>query len=157
MKQKGKKNNSWILVIIITTFMLSLIMGGIADVTVQNLNIWVAVVLLLIIISIGVAFDMVGMSVASADEVVFHAKATKKHKGALEAIRLVKDSDKVSSICNDVVGDVCGILSGSISALIALQIASIFSVPSSIVSLIMGAIVASLTVGGKAIRKGNCY
>ena len=95
---------------------------------------------------------MVGMSVASADEVVFHAKATKKQRGALEAMHLVKTSDKVSSICNDVVGDVCGILSGSISALVALQLASILNMPSTMVSLVMGAIVASLTVGGKAVR-----
>lgn len=150
---KKKKSNNWIYVIFITTFVLAVIMGAIADTTLQNLNLGFAILILVLIIAIGISFDMIGMSVASADEVVFHAQATKRVKGAAEAIRLVKYSEKVSSVCNDVVGDVCGIISGSVSALISLQIASTFSLSNTIVSLVMGALVASLTVGGKAFGK----
>lgn len=150
---KKKQNNHWIYVIFLTTFILALIMGAIADTTVQNLNLGFAIFILCFIIAIGIGFDMVGMSVASADEVVFHAQATKRQKGAAEAIRLVKYSEKVSSVCNDVIGDVCGIISGSVSALIALQLANILSLPNTMVSLIMGALVASITVGGKAVGK----
>lgn len=152
-KRKEKKKNTWIYKVFFITFVLSLVMGTVADATVENLNVVFAVAILVFIILIGIAFDMIGMSVASADEVVFHARATKKHKGATEAIRLVKDAEKVSSVCNDVVGDVCGIVSGSISALIALRIATMFQLPTSLVSLGMGALVASITVGGKAIGK----
>ena len=153
-KQKiRKKSNSWIWVIFFTTFVLALIMGAIADTTIQNLNLGFAIFILVFIVLFGICSDIVGMSVASADEVVFHAQATKKVKGSLEAIRLVKYSDKVSSVCNDVVGDVCGIISGSISALISMQIASLVNVSTAIVSLFMGAIVASITVGGKAVGK----
>ena len=154
MSEKNKnKSNNWILVIFITTFILALIIGAIADTTIQNLNIGLAIIILILIVLIGIISDIIGMSVASADEVVFHSQATKKIRGALEAIRLVKYSEKVSSVCNDVVGDVCGIISGSISALIAMQIAGLTNTPSTIVSLIMGALVASITVGGKAIGK----
>jgi len=151
--KKNKNKNNWIYVIFITTFILALIMGAIADTTIQNLNVGFAVLILILIIAIGIAFDMVGMSVASADEVTFHAKATKRQKGAAEALRLVKYSEKVSSVCNDVIGDVCGIISGSVSALISLQLAQTFNLPSTAVSLFVGAVVASLTVGGKAIGK----
>lgn len=150
---KKKQSNNWIYVIFITTFVLAIVMGAIADTSIQNLNLGFAILILVLIIAIGIAFDMIGMSVASADEIVFHAQATKRHKGAAEAIRLVKYSEKVSSVCNDVVGDVCGIISGSVSALISLQIATTFSLPNTLVSLVMGALVASLTVGGKAIGK----
>ena len=151
--KKVKNKNSWIYVIFITTFILALIMGFVADTTVQNLNLGFAIVALCIIIAIGILFDMIGMSVASADEVTFHAKATKKHKGAAEAIRLVKYAEKVSSVCNDVIGDVCGIVSGSVSALISLQVATMLNIPNTIASLVIGAIVASITVGGKAVGK----
>ena len=153
---KKKNNNSWIWIICITTFSLALIIGLVADTTVQNLDVGFAIFILGIIIALGIFSDMIGMSVAAADEVVFHAQATKKQKGAAESIRLVKYADKVSSVCNDVVGDVCGIISGSISALIAMQIATKLNLPSAIVSLVMGAIVASITVTGKAIRKDYC-
>ena len=154
MSEKNKKkNNHWILVIFITTFLLALIIGAIADATVQNLDIGFAIFILILIVIIGIVSDTIGMSVASADEVVFHAQATTKTRGALEAIRLVKYADKVSSICNDVVGDVCGIISGSISALIAMQISGMMNISSTITSLIIGALVASITVGGKAIGK----
>ncbi len=152
-EEKKKKNNGWILTICITTFLMALVIGAIADTTIQNLNLGFAIFILILIVTIGICFDMIGMSVASADEVVFHAQATKKVKGAAESIRLVKYADKVSSVCNDVVGDVCGIISGSISALVSMQIASSFNWPVTIVSLFMGALVASITVGGKAIGK----
>ena len=152
-EEKKKKSNNWIWTICITTFLLAILLGAIADTTIQNLNLSFAIVILVVIMFIGICSDIIGMSVASADEVVFHAQASKKIKGAAEAIRLVKYADKVSSVCNDVVGDVCGIISGSISALISLEIASLFNLPISIVSLVMGALVSSITVTGKAFGK----
>lgn len=152
-QSKKKKSNHWIYVIFLTTFILALIMGAMAETTIQNLDLGFAIFILVLIIAIGIGFDMVGMSVASADEVVFHAQATKRQKGAAEAIRLVKYAEKVSSVCNDVIGDVCGIISGSVSALISLQIANMFGLPNTVVSLTMGALVASITVGGKAVGK----
>ena len=60
----------------------------------------------------------------------------------------------MSSICNDVVGDICGVVSGSASATIAAQILENFEFSwPRIVSLVMSALVAGLTVGGKAVGK----
>lgn len=153
-KEKNRTNkNKWIYYIFIITFLLSITFGSISNVFVKKLNIVVAVILLFVIILIGIAFDMIGMSVVGCSESTFHAKAAKKQKGAKEAVNLVRFSDKVSSICNDVVGDVCGVISGAVSAMLAIKFSSMFNIDASFISLIFGAIVASLTVGGKAIEK----
>ena len=67
---------------------------------------------------------------------------------------LLRNAERVSSICNDVVGDICGVVSGSASATIAAQILSNFDFSwPQMVSLVMSSLVAGLTVGGKAIGK----
>jgi CBS domain containing-hemolysin-like protein len=94
------------------------------------------------------------MAVATADEKPFHSMAARKVSGAHEAIRLLRNAERVSSICNDVVGDICGVVSGSASATIAALILAEVDLgwPRG-VSLVMSALVAGLTVGGKAIGK----
>ena len=114
----------------------------------------VAFVILFIIVFVGIIFDIIGVSVTSADEAPFHAMASRKVPGAKEAIRLLRQAEKVSSICNDVIGDICGVVSGSASATIAAQILSKFDFSwPRVVTLIMSSLVAGLTVGGKAIGK----
>ena len=153
--KKNKKNSkdNWLWQAFLVTFLLSLVFGSISNTVVVKLNMVFAIILLIVIILIGIVFDLIGMSVASADEAPFHAKAAKKHKGAKEAIQLVRNSSKVSNICNDVVGDICGIISGSIGALLSVNISNITNIDVIIVGLIMSAIIASITVGGKAIGK----
>jgi CBS domain containing-hemolysin-like protein len=103
---------------------------------------------------LGIIFDVVGVAVTSADEKPFHSMAARKVPGAQESIRLLRNAERVSSICNDVVGDICGVVSGSASATIAAQILSNFEFSwPQIISLIMSALVAGLTVGGKAVGK----
>ena len=113
-----------------------------------------AFLILLAIILIGIIFDIIGMAVASADEKPFHSMAARKVHGAQNAIKLLRNAERVSSICNDVVGDICGVVSGSASATIAAQILSKmeFGWPQ-LISLAMSALCAGLTVGGKAIGK----
>ena len=80
--------------------------------------------------------------------------AARKVPGAQESIKLLRNAERVSSICNDVVGDICGVVSGSASATIAAQVLQSFefSVPQ-LITLVMSALVAGCTVGGKAIGK----
>ena len=114
----------------------------------------VAFLILLAIVLIGIVFDIIGVAVTSADEKPFHSMAARKVPGGLEAIRLLRNAERVSSICNDVVGDICGVVSGSASATIAAQVLQNFDFTwPQIVSLLMSALVAGLTVGGKAIGK----
>ena len=85
----------------------------------------VAFLILLAIILIGIIFDIIGMAVATADEKPFHSMASRKVAGASDAIKLLRNAERVSSICNDVVGDICGVVSGSASATIAALIVSL--------------------------------
>ncbi len=114
----------------------------------------VAFFILLAIVLIGVIFDAIGLAVTSADEKPFHSMAARKVPGGLEAIKILRNAERVSSICNDVVGDICGVVSGSASAAIALRILQNFefSAPQ-MISLLMSALVAGLTVVGKAVGK----
>lgn len=115
----------------------------------------VAFVILLVIVLIGILFDVIGMAVATADEKPFHSMAARRVPGAQEAIRLLRNAERVSSICNDVVGDICGVVSGSASATIAAQVLARMEsfVWPQLVVLVMSALVAGMTVGGKAIGK----
>ena len=97
---------------------------------------------------------MVGMAIATCEEAPFHAKAAKKHGGAKEVLRLLKEKDKATNVCNDLLGDICGIISGSACALIAVKLSIILNIDVVIISLVLSAVTAAVTVGGKALGKG---
>ena len=153
-KKERKKAIRWVVTIFFVTIFISGTISALSDVIMANSSMPVAFLILFAIILIGIIFDIIGMAVASADEKPFHAMAARKVPGAKESIALLRNAERVSSICNDVVGDICGVVSGSASALIASQILAKldFSLPQ-IVSLCMSALAAGLTVGGKAIGK----
>lgn len=151
-----KKKVSWkyIAGTILGTFALAASFELLTDALLANVTILFGFFILLGVIVIGILFDIIGVAVTSASDVVFHAMAADKISGAKESFTLIKHAEKVSSICNDVVGDVCGIVSGGISAVIltAVNIGGITG-ESVWVSLVMTGVVSALTVGGKAIGK----
>ena len=149
-----KENTKWIITTFMLTFMLALLFGGVSNVVIEKLNIILAILVLVIVIVIGILFDMIGMAIATCDEAPFHAKASKKHSGAKEALRLLKEKDKATNVCNDLLGDICGIISGSAGALIAVKLSVILNMDVVIISLVLSAITAAVTVGGKALGKG---
>ena len=148
-----KDNNKWIVTVFVMTFVLSIVFNGVSNALLSKINVFIAFLVLIVMIGIGIFFDMIGMAVATCEEAPFHAKAAKKHKGAREAIRMIRSKEKVSSICNDVVGDVSGIVSGSLAALISVSLSELLGINTFVVTLLVGGVVASLTVGGKAIGK----
>ena len=154
MKRERKKNIQWVVTIFVTTILISGTISLVSDEVMAGSSVAVAFVILLAIIILGILFDIIGMAVATADEKPFHSMASRKIPGAQESIRLLRNAERVSSICNDVVGDICGVVSGSASATIAALILTNADVtwPKG-VSLAMSALVAGLTVGGKAIGK----
>lgn len=153
-KRERRKQIRWVVTIFFTTILISGTISLVSDEVMANSSVAVAFVILLAIIFLGIIFDIIGMAVATADEKPFHSMAARKVPGAHEAIRLLRNAERVSSICNDVVGDICGVVSGSASATIAALILTNVEVgwPRGI-SLVMSALVAGLTVGGKAIGK----
>ena len=154
-KRERQKTIRWVVTIFLVTIVVSGTISLLSDLIMSGSSMPVAFLILLVIIFIGIVFDVIGMAVASADEKPFHSMAARKVPGAQEAIRLLRNAERVSSICNDVVGDICGVVSGAASATIAAQILSKFEFTwPQIVSLVMSALAAGLTVGGKAVGKG---
>ena len=154
-KRERQKTIRWVVTIFLVTIVVSGTISLLSDLIMSGSSMPVAFLILLVIIFIGIVFDVIGMAVASADEKPFHSMAARKVPGAQEAIRLLRNAERVSSICNDVVGDICGVVSGAASATIAAQILSKFEFTwPQIVSLLMSALAAGLTVGGKAVGKG---
>lgn len=153
-KRERNKTIKWVITIFSVTILISGIISLVSDEVMENSSIAVAFLILLVIVFIGIVFDIIGMAVASADEKPFHSMAARKVPGAHEAIRLLRNAERVSSICNDVIGDICGVVSGSASATIAALVLVHMEVawPRGI-SLLLSALVAGLTVGGKAIGK----
>ena len=153
-KRERKKQIKWVITIFLVTILISGTISFLSDILMENSSMAVAFLILLAIIFIGIVFDIVGMAVATADEKPFHAMAARKVPGARAAISLLRNAERVSSICNDVVGDICGVVSGSASATIAAQILKNFDFSwPQVVTLLMSALCAGLTVGGKAIGK----
>ena len=155
-KKEKHKALGWLITIFIVTIFVSIFISYASDALMSNSHIAVAFLILFAIVLLGILFDVIGVAVTSADEKPFHSMAARKVPGAQEAIKLLRNADKVGSICNDVIGDICGVVSGSASATIAAKVLSSGLVSltwSQVVTLGMSALVAGLTVGGKAMGK----
>ncbi len=154
-KKERNKTIRWVVTIFFTTMLISGTISVASDALMSASGIFVAFLILLAIILVGIIFDIIGVAVTSADEKPFHSMAARKVSGAQESILLLRNAERVSSICNDVVGDICGVVSGSAAATISAQLVAMqgFQMPATIISLVMSALVAGFTVGGKAIGK----
>ena len=154
------KKDSWIYKVFLMTFFLSLSFSFISNVITTKANIIVMIIINILVIIIGIIFDMIGTACLTCSEVPFHAKSSRKIKGAKESLSLIKNAVKVSSVCNDVIGDICGIISGGMGAMVAISVSKFFNGNIILSSLIISSIISSLTVGGKAICKNiaikNC-
>ena len=154
-KKERNKTIRWVVTIFFVTIVISGIISLVSDEIMSRSGIGLAFVILFAIVLLGIAFDIIGVAVTAADEKPFHSMASRKVSGAREALKLLRNSDRVSSICCDVVGDICGVVSGAASATIAALILSSMTIGwPQIVTLFMSALVAGMTVGGKAVGKG---
>lgn len=156
-KKKSKKKNSnigWIIKIIILAFVISITFSFASETILSNASTIIGIIILILFVLLGVVFDMIGVAVTSADIGPFNSMSAQKVHGSRVAVKFKKNADKVSSFCNDVVGDICGIISGSAGVIVASSVATTFDLPKFYVTLVVTGIVASLTIGGKAIGKG---
>lgn len=153
-KSKSKVENpwKWALTITIIAFFLSMFFAYFSNTAISNLDVIPGIIVLILVVFIGILFDLIGVAVTIAKEEEFHAKASKKIKGAKTAIKLIRNSAKVSNICNDVVGDICGVISGAIGTMIAIKLTNAFGI-GNYIQFILSAIIAALTIGGKAVTK----
>ena len=149
-----KTDYHWLFVTLILTFSFSILFSSISSGVMEKANIFIAILILALFIFIGIIFDIIGVAVTTADEAPFNSMAIKKIRGANQAIRLIKERSRVSNFCNDIIGDICGIVSGTASAaVVAHLLSSGVNLDNVILSLFVTALVAALTVGGKALGK----
>lgn len=152
------KKGKWILIVFLLTFILSIVFSTVSNIVSVKfetglLSIIILSAVLVVVITFGILFDLIGTAAISGKEATFHALNSKKIKGAKQGIYMIKNSNQISSICNDIVGDVCGIISGSIGAVLAVNIYQSTGWPNAIISVVLAALISSFTVGGKAIFK----
>lgn len=144
----------WPIKIFFITLFLSLIFSIGSELILTTAGIILSISVILILWLLSVVFDMVGVAVAAASLEPFVAMASKKVKGAKQAINLVKNAEKVSSFASDVVGDICGILSGAVGAALVIKIYSVTGdIKAVIIAAVVSSLIAALTVFGKAVGK----
>ena len=152
-KTTPKKNNHrWAVMVFFIAVLLSSTISFLSSTVMEDAELVEAFIVLLFIVFLGILFDIIGVAVMSASEKPFHSMAARKVPGAAEALKLLRNAEKVSNFCNDVIGDICGVVSGSASAVIAVK--ALTQVKSDMLSqLIMSALVAGVTISGKAFGK----
>ena len=92
-------------------------------------------------------------SATSCDLAPLLAMASKKVPGSKKAIGLVKNAEKVSNICCDVIGDICGIISGACTVAIVAKLIVDNSTLNYWMSIVISSLVGAITVGGKSFFK----
>ena len=151
--KKEKVNVKWIAQIALISFTISFGLSFVSEIAIPNLSVVWGILLTLAFVFIGILFDIVGVAVTGADENVFHSMNSRQVKGSKVAVLFKKNADKVSSFCCDVIGDICGIVSGASASAVSVGLAATFNWNLLLVSLTVAAVVASLTIGGKACGK----
>ncbi len=152
----SKKRKFWAVKVFFSTFIIACLFSIISETVILNIeSLLLAVLTIFVIILIGIIFDIIGIAVTSASETPFISMASKKIRGASQAIHLIKNADQVSSFCNDVVGDICGIVSGAAGSVLVMKAIWTGSLLSEqgFMSIIISSLIAALTVGGKAFGK----
>lgn len=150
---KTKTNSRWYIRIIIISMCVSMTFTFASSEVLGSVGYVMAFMVLAVFILLGIVFDTIGVAVTAATTKPFHSMAAHKEHGALEGIRLIRNAEKVSSICNDVVGDISGIVSGTTSSLIVSRLMSDLSTDNILLQLSVSGIVTGLMVGGKAVGK----
>lgn len=149
--KKPQKRNTWFVKALFLTLILSFIFSLISELVIGNAPLAVAYLLIVLLVVIAVVTDMIGTAAAACDIEPFLAMSARKVKGSKMAVRLVKNAEKVSSVCADIIGDICGIVSGACgSAIVVKQFVDGTSI---FVSVLFSAVIAAITVSGKAFGK----
>jgi len=148
-----KTNTKWVIKIVLISLVASIVFTLASTEILGNTGYIMSFTILAIFIIVGIVFDVIGIAVTAAYEAPFNSMATRRQRGASEALKLIKNANKVTCYCNDVIGDVTGIISGTTAALIAARLMDGFNSESIWFPVIISAVVTGLTVGGKAVGK----
>lgn len=152
-KQKAKSKH-WLWQITLLSLLLSCIFGIISELMLAHTSLTLALILIILLVFVGLTFDIIGMAVTAGNIKSLLEQKSRETKGVDIGITLVKNADKVSSICTDVIGDICSILSGAGGVAISVILTN--EIPGAnpfFLSVIISALIASINVLIKAIGK----
>ena len=158
-EEKAKKKNrtnpqyQWVAVVFCLSVSLSAVLSLLSETALDGAGYAVALGVLAVFIGLGIVFDIIGVAVTAADPRPFHSMAAHREKGAKEALFLLRNASRVSSVCNDVVGDICGIVSGATGAVIVARLQKGLNLESVLISVGVTALISGATIGGKALGK----
>ncbi len=147
----------WSIFILIATFVLACSFSIVSTIVLEGLAWGAGMVVVLILVLIGIVFDMMGIASTAAKEAPFHAMAAERVPGAKKAIYIIRNADRFSNFCNDVIGDIVGVISGTATAIVVFKLASSIGdkngLYQAVISVLFSAVVSALMVGGKALGK----
>ncbi len=155
-KRKSRRRIRWIFVISIWTFFLAVALSFLSHYFLNEIeSIAASFLILLVVVLIGIIFDLIGTAAAAADIGPLNAKAARRVSGAKCGVNLVKNAERVATFCNDVGGDISGIISGTLVTVIVFKLVVNFSHHQEefYLGILLTALIAALTVGGKAWGK----
>lgn len=152
-KDPRRRAVSWVIFVFFLSFVLSLLMSWASSTALSTVGITLASLTVLILVTIGILFDILGVAVTSADKPPLVAMTTRRVPGARQALWMVQNADRMASICNDVVGDICGIVSGATGAVIVARLQKGLNLESVLISVGVTALISGATIGGKALGK----
>lgn len=157
MKFSMKSSFQWSILISSITFFIAASLSVLATWLLEGMTWALGMLVVFIFIAVGIVFDIIGLAAASASEVPFHSMASRKVNGSRQSLMIVRNADRVSNFCNDVVGDICGVMSGTASATVVARIILDFNLTTQwwepVVGVIAAGLVSAITVGGKALGK----
>ena len=145
-------NWKWSVTAFLSSLSISMVLSLLSSEGLNYLNVFCSCLVLVFFIALGVIFDIIGLSVATADPKPFLAMAARKVRAGKMAVRLIKNADRVSSFCNEVIGDICGVVSGSTAAAVAIKMATSEN-GGFWLGVVIGGLVSAFTVGSKAVGK----
>ena len=157
LKFSFKHSIRWSIFISIATFLLACFFSVTSTVLLEGVAWGAGMLVVLLLVLIGIFFDMMGIASTAAKETPYHAIASERVPGAKIAIQIVRNADRFSSFCNDVIGDIVSVISGTAAAIVVMKLAMSAgaqdSIMHTVISVLFSATVSAMMVGGKAIGK----
>lgn len=156
MRDLLRESMRWAILISVVTALLAMVLSLVSSSFLKGLPWQGGLLVVLLIVSIGVFFDILGIAATAAQEQPFHAMASKKVPGATQAVGIIRKADQFANFCNDVIGDISGIVSGAAGFAVAIALVFSMELPEGnrfLVETLLVGMISALTVGGKALGK----
>ena len=112
-KEKGRKRQMrrWALTVLLASFLITALLSLASGEIIEGLPMFASILVLILFVALGIVFDIIGLAVATADVTAFNSMAARRLKTGKKAVWLISNTEKVSSVCNDVIGDIAGVTS----------------------------------------------